>query len=188
MNVQEMYSNVSELMRRDLVQKCRVWRAVLPHAIANKLAQRALENLPIEKIYSSFENGGSARLLKSFSRRLSYLHESEEALEISKRWLMEDGLLGDVSSLNELGVTLFRNIAPLNPELTLSAIERVIKSSRANTFFTRDNEFYNEYTSLLRSLAYDKHLFIRSMNLLSKFALSEKPNENVNSIRSLLKV
>ncbi|MET3697130.1 hypothetical protein SAMN05877753_1059 [Bacillus oleivorans] len=187
MNVQEMYRNVSELMRRDLVQKRSVWRAVLPHAIANKLAQRALENIPIEKICSVFENGGSERLLKSFSRRLSYLHESEEALEISKRWLIEDGLLGDVSNLNELGVTLLRNIAPLNPELTLSAIERVIKSNRVNTFFTRGNDFYNEYTSLLRSLAYDKHLFIRSTNLLSKFALSEKPNENVNSIRNLLK-
>lgn len=187
MNVQEMYRNVSELMRRDLVQKRSVWRAVLPHAIANKLAQRALENIPIEKICSVFENGGSERLLKSFSRRLSYLHESEEAKEISKRWLKEDGLLGDVSNLNELGVTLFRNIAPLNPELTLSGIERIIKSSRVNTFFTRDNYFYNEYTSLLRSLAYDKHLFIRSTNLLSKFALSEKPNENVNSIRNLLK-
>ncbi|MED4018042.1 hypothetical protein [Sutcliffiella cohnii] len=187
MNVQEMYSNISELMRRDLVQKRSVWRAVLPHAIANKLAKRALENIPIEKIFSSFENGGDERLLKSFTRRLGYLHESEVALEISKRWLKEDGLLGDVSNLNELGVTLFRNIAPLNPELTLTAIERVIKSSRANTFFTRDNDFYNEYTSLLRTLAYDKHLFIRSTNLLSKFALSEKPNENVNSIRNLLK-
>lgn len=187
MNAQEMYSNVSELIRRDLVQKRSVWRAVLPHAIANKLAQRALESIPIEKICCSFVDGGSERLLQSFSRRLSYLHESEEALSISKIWLTENGLLGDVSNLNELGVTLFRNIAPLNPELTLSSIERIIKSSRANTFFTRDNGFYNEYTSLLRSLAYEKHLFIRSANLISKFALSEKPNENVNSIRNLLK-
>ncbi|MGF3106087.1 hypothetical protein [Rossellomorea sp. DUT-2] len=187
MGVQEMYSNVSELMRRDLVQKRGEWRAVLPHAIANKLAQRALENIPIEKICSLFENRGNERILKSFSRRLSYLHESEEALKVSKRWLMEDGLLGDVSNLNELGVTLLRNIAPLNPELTLSAIERVIKSSKNKKFFTRDNAFYNEFTNLLRSLAYDKHLFIRSTNLLCKFALSEKPNENVNSIRNLLK-
>ncbi|PEQ92933.1 hypothetical protein CN481_14175 [Bacillus sp. AFS006103] len=187
MNVQEMYRNVSELMRRDLIQKRSVWRAVLPHAIANKLAQRALENIPIEKICSVFENGGSDRLLKSFSRRLSYLHESEAAKEISKRWLKEDGLLGDVSNLNELGVTLFRNIAPLNPELTLSAIERIVKMSSAGTFFTRDNEFYNEYTSLLRSLAYDKHLFIRSAGILCKYALLEKTNENVNSIRKLLK-
>lgn len=187
MNVQEMYRNVSELIRRDLVQKRSVWRAVLPHAIANKLAQRAFENIPIEKICSVFENGGSERLLKSFSRRLSYLHESEEAKEISKIWLNEDGLLGDVSNLNELGVTLIGNIAPLNPELTLSAIERIAKMSSAGTFFTRDNEFYNEYTSLLRSLAYDKHLFIRSVEILCKFALSEKSNENVNSIRKLLK-
>ncbi|MDY0404164.1 hypothetical protein P5G51_000960 [Virgibacillus sp. 179-BFC.A HS] len=40
---------------------------------------------------------------------------------------------------------------------------------------------------LLRSLAYDKHLFIRSAEILCKFALSEKLDENVNSIRNLLK-
>ena len=35
----ELYRDVSELRERDLVQSRDVWRAVLPHAIANRLAE-----------------------------------------------------------------------------------------------------------------------------------------------------
>ncbi|WP_046178961.1 hypothetical protein [Domibacillus tundrae] len=187
MEAREVYENVSELMRRDLVQKRSLWRAVLPHAIANKLAKRALENIPVERICYVFEKGGSERLLKSFSRRLSYLHESEVAVGISRKWLEEDGLLGDVSNLNELGINLLKNVAPLNPDLTLASIERVTKRENTNIFFSRNNINYNFFTRILRSLAYDENLFVRSAELLCRFALSEKNNENHNPIRRLVK-
>ena len=44
----ETYRHVNELLRRDLVQQRGVWRAVLPHAIANRLAARALEDIPYD--------------------------------------------------------------------------------------------------------------------------------------------
>lgn len=187
MSARELYKNVSELKRRDLVQQRGIWRAVLPHAIANKLAKRALENIPLDDIYSIFENAGEERLLKSFSRRLSYLHECNVAIKISQKWLCEDGLLGDVIHLNELGVSLFQNIAPVNPELALAAIERASNHKESDKFFSRNNSHYLVFTRILRSLAYDKYLFNRSVELLCRFALSEKPNENYNSIRDLLK-
>ncbi len=186
-SVQEVYLNVRELQRRGLVQQRSKWRAVLPHAIANRLAGRALENIPLENILDMFEKSDHPRLLKSFSRRLSYLHESHEAYEISKKWLAEEGLLEDVSTLNELGVTLLKNIAPINPELAITAIERVAYRKDAETFFSRENEHYYEITRLLRSLAYNKDLFTQSVELLSRFALSENANENNNSIRDVLK-
>lgn len=187
MPVRELYEHVSELKRRELVQQRGIWRAVLPHAIANKLAQRALENIPLENIYNVFQRGGSERLLKSFSRRLSYLHECEAAKEVSNNWLSENGLLGDISNLKELGISLLNNIAPINPELTLTAIERVSSRDDSQHFFSRDNAHYTIFTRLLRSLAFDKDLFERSVLLLCRFALSESPKENNNSIRSLLK-
>lgn len=183
----EAYENVSELKRRNLVQQRGIWRAVLPHAIANKLASRALENIPLNDIYEVFEKGSSERLLKSFSRRLSYLHECDVAVEISKKWLSKDGLLSDIRKLNELGITVFKNIASVNPELTLTAIEKVSNLDDAKDFYSRDNSYYNEFTRILRSLAYDKGLFERSAELLCRFALSERPNENYNSIRKMLK-
>lgn len=187
MSVTDMYRNVRNLERRELVQKRSKWRAVLPHALANKLATRALETNPLRNIINIFEDGGCPRLLTSFSRRLSYLHESEEAVEISENWLSEDGLLGDVSELDKLGITLLKNIAPVNPELTLSAIERVTTKGNAVTFFSRENEHFSVLTRLLCSLAYDKDLFSRSVKLLCRFALSEHPNENNDSIRARLK-
>ncbi len=118
-----------------MCKKRSIWRAVLPHAIANKLAQRALENIPINIICNTFEKGENDRLLKSFSRRLSFLHDSEEAKEISNRWLNEGGLLGSVSNLNEFGISLLKNIAPVNQELVLASIEKVLLLEEANTFF-----------------------------------------------------
>lgn len=187
MNIPELYQNISELKRRELVQQRSIWRAVLPHAIANRLAKRALENIPLDTIYSVFVKNVPERFLQSFSRRLSYLHECSAAIEISKIWLSEGGLLGDIRNLNKLGITLFRNIAPVNPELILSAFERVLTLEEADIFFSRNNTHYSELTRILRSIAYDKGLFERSSELLCRFALSESPKENYNSIRDLLK-
>jgi hypothetical protein len=135
--VKELFGDVSELRRRDLVQQRNIWRAILPQALANKLAQRALENIPLDDILVVFLNGGSERLLKSFSRRLSYLHQCSTANEIAKRWLSENGLLCDVSNLNDLGITLLSNIAPIAPKATLDAIERAANKEGGQDFTSR---------------------------------------------------
>lgn len=187
MTVRDFYKYISELTRRELIQKRSVWRAMLPHAIANKLAQRALENIPLSEIFKVFEQGGSERLLKSFSRRLSYLHENDSAKEIAKKWLSKGGLLDDVSKLNKLQIDLFKNISPINPEATLNSIENAVSLDTSGKFLSRKNDNFIQITRLLRSLAYDESLFTRSVNMLCDFALSEEPNENTNSIRNTLK-
>jgi hypothetical protein len=186
-NVGELYGDVSELKRRDIVQQRNIWRAVLPHALANKLAQRALENIPLDNILKVFVNGGSERLLRSFSKRLSYLHKCEKAIEIADSWLSENGLIGDISKLNELGITLLSNIAPIKPKTTLEAIERAANGESGQEFTSSKNNHFTKFTSLLRSLAYDSALFERCTDLLCRFALSEEPQENNNSVRDLLK-
>src|SRR5262249_27686294 len=40
-----LFGFIAELRNRDLVQQRSVWRAVLPHAIANRLAAMALEEI-----------------------------------------------------------------------------------------------------------------------------------------------
>ena len=42
----KLYASVAELKRRSVVQTRGRWRAVLPHAIANRLAAQALERIP----------------------------------------------------------------------------------------------------------------------------------------------
>ncbi len=97
-----LYADIAELKRRDLVQQRGVWRALLPHAIANRLAAMALENISSQD-FDQLIGSASARLLKSISRRLGYLHTSLAAQSIVKRWLADEGLLGRVEEVNETG-------------------------------------------------------------------------------------
>lgn len=162
-NVMETYRHVIELRRRDLVQQRGVWRAVLPHAIANWLAARALEETPYDLINQQLIEGGTERLARSFSRRLSFLHEHPKAIAIVREWLAPGGLLGDVTALNGLGQAMFQNVAPVLPEATLAALER------AGTSFP-NREWHRWHLPLLRSIAYDPALFERSTQVLVRVA------------------
>ncbi|WP_419783480.1 hypothetical protein [Maridesulfovibrio sp.] len=181
----DLYRHVSTLLKRGLAQKRSKWRAVLPHAIANRLAKQALENIPRPFIKNIFDKDESGRLLKSYTRRLGYLHDSEAAKKIAKGWLRPGGWLGDISKLNEFGITLLINIAPAAQEDTLEAIERAADGSEEKDFASKQNPHYTEITRLLQKLAYDPHLFKRSCLILLKFAATEKPNDNYNSITDL---
>ncbi|MCK1733961.1 hypothetical protein IVA79_08340 [Bradyrhizobium sp. 138] len=169
----EVYHGVAELQRRDLVQARAQWRAVLPHAIANRLAKMALQNIPPARIKSLLVDNASERLLRSFSRRLGYLDDSKEAKALVDGWLAPGGLLGDVSDLNELGCAIFANIAPVAPEAVLTAIERTVASG--------DEETLNRckhFVRLLRSLAYEERFFERAIAVLIRFAALNPDSEN----------
>jgi hypothetical protein len=97
---EEMFRAVAELKRRDLVQQRGPWQAVLPHAIANRLAALALQDISTSVIDAEIF-GGPDRLLLSFSRRLGFLHKSKEAATIVQSWLKEGGFLGKVDQLSD---------------------------------------------------------------------------------------
>ncbi len=186
--VTDLYRDVNTLKERGLIQARNVWRAVLPHAIANRLAKRALENIPKNKIVQTFLTEGSERLIKSFTRRLSYLHDSEIAKSIVDEWLSKDGWLGKENcNFSPFGMDVFRNIAPVSPEGILKALERAATGNDGSRFTSRDNRHFYEYVRILRHLAYDQDLFCRSVDLICRFALSERPDENHNSIRDVVK-
>ena len=139
-----------------------VWRAVLPHAIANRLAKRTLNSMPPQTVVDAFLSSGSQRLIKSFTRRLGYLHDYEPAIEIAKEWLMPDGWLGATNcNFSSLGLAVFENIAPIVPEATLTMLERTISD---NDGLERLRKY--QFIRLLRHLAYEAHLFQRSTRLL----------------------
>jgi hypothetical protein len=94
---QEVFQSAAELHRRNLVQRRGVWRAVLPQAIANRLAAGALQDIPAATIEARLVNGAPERLVRSFSRRLGYLDACPEAREIVRRWLANGGWLANVA-------------------------------------------------------------------------------------------
>jgi hypothetical protein len=169
-NAQDVFRDVAELGRRDLVQRRSVWRAVLPHAIANRLAKMALQSIPRAVIEAQLVNGASVRLMRSFSRRLGYLDDSADAIGIAERWLSADGLLGDATMLNEFERAMFHNVAPVAMGAALGALERALDGPKRQQLISQRRDF----VLLVRSIAYDPKLFDRSAALLIAFAIAEE--------------
>lgn len=182
--VDELHKHVAELHRRQLVQKRSKWRAILPHALANRLAKRALEDVPLQRIEDVIVNGPSARMLRSFSHRIGYLHDDERAIALAVKWFAEGGLLAKLGTLNRLGEELFENIAPVNLAATLAFIEG-IAASNVSWFFGKQNENKRQIVRVIRSLAYDPGLFARSAELLKRFVLNEPAGARESSADSL---
>ncbi len=162
MTPHDLYRKVDALRQRDLVQRRGVWRAVLPHAIANRLAVMALSSIPLETIETQLT---TERLLRSFSRRIGYLHESEEAARVVEKWFGKGGILEDIAELSELHIAMFKNVAPVAPGAALSAIERALKKQNGAASVAERTR-RDRIASLLRSLAYDAALFDRAVAAL----------------------
>lgn len=182
MSPHELYAKVAELKQRDLVQRRGVWRALLPHAIADRLAKMALKTTPLEVIEAQLTTD---RLLRSFSRRLGYLHESPEATRVIEKWLGTGGLLENLASLNDLGLAMFNNIAPVSPAATLSAIDRTLSGPDAKGI--KDEQFRrDQMASLMRSLAYDAGLFDQALACLLELFDAEQQDERSHVVQDLI--
>ncbi len=184
MSVDSLYRHVAELQRRGLVQQRGDWRAVLPHAIANMLAERALESIPYARIEQQFTPDKDEHLLRSFSRRLGYLHGVQQAVKIVRGWLSPDGGLDDVAAYllggwyDKMPVQMAAlvHVAPVDPEGTLEAIERGLIGPMASRVFVADacsEDSRKALIHLLRKLAYDAKFFDRCMDVLARFAQTE---------------
>ncbi len=180
---QVLHRNHAELLRRQLAQKRGNWRAILPHALANHLAQRALENISPEEINAELFKPKNIRLFQSCAHRLGYLHDCEPARQLAKTWLQAGGPLHDIASCNAILLTILTYIAPVLPEIVLKAIET---ASRDPLFSSRKNAHFSEFVGLLRQLAYDDESFEHAASLMLKFAESERFGENSYSIVSQL--
>ena len=165
---EQAYQAVAELMRRDLAQRRSKWRAVLPHALANRLAATALQNIPFGRIQKCLIDDAPERLTRSLSRRIGYLHTSREAVQIVSRWLAPDGWLGrDIWNLNEFGETMFVNCLPAAPAAGLRALENNLPTRDARTPIVTGSYV----PRVLRSIAWDAALFDRGANLLQVLAI-----------------
>lgn len=176
--------NIVELQRRGLIQERGKWRAVLPHAISNRLALKGVQAYPTPFLIQRFVTSSSERVARSFSRRLGYLHESSRARDIAQDWLAPYGFLGDVPSLTELKRQMLANIAPLNQRAALDAILRAALSKEFTEVSSPSRAYHSR---LLRSLAYEPGLFDDAAKALLTFAIAEPENHKLDSVRDTLK-
>lgn len=181
-------TSIAELGRRDLLQKRSQWRAVLPHAIANRLAARALDRMDTVSLTAAVEAGGE-RLLRSFSRRLSFLHDVPAAQALAEAWLADDGRLGRLEQIGELDFSLLKNLAPLAPEAALDAILRGAAVDPGWSAFKPHwgmARSRHELARLLRALAFDAPMFDRAAGCLTDLALGDTEADKQQSNRSVL--
>lgn len=181
-NTPKLYGFVAELKRRSVVQSRGRWRALLPHAIANRLAAQALERIPANDLDTLCATV-SVRMQKSLTRRLGYLHDSEEAKQAVARWLRVDGPLGNLFTGDDDAFQLLRNIAPVAPEEVLRRAEDETGGPNGGVILNPKLSSRWQLTMVLKSLAYEQGLFDRAAKLLVKFVAAEAPDESRNSAR-----
>lgn len=182
-SVDDLYGTIDELHRRDVLQARGRWRAVLPQALANRLAARALARIqPLS--FDSFCESLPRRMLKSLSRRLGFLHGSVAAQKTVARWLQPTGPLGDLFAESEDCIELVLNFAPVAPEAVLTKIEMELDSPSSSRFLSPSGNLRQQCIELLKSLAYEPTTFELAANLLARFVAAEGPGHGLNSATS----
>lgn len=180
----QLFRSVKKLSDRHIVQNRGHWRAILPHAIANKLAASALDSIPVDKLRAVFEGPGHQRLLMSFAHRLGLLHDHPVAKGIVEAWLRPDGLLGRISKLNEMSLRILDYIGPVAPEALLDRIEAEIKAPDFKGMHPRYSQHRATILNLLQSLAYEPRAFDRCVRLLIHAADCEDESNNIDAVRA----
>lgn len=186
-SAQNLYKNTEIIYQRNLIQKRGDWRALLPHAIANNLAKNALTKIPKDILINTIFNQGTERLIKSFARRLSYLHDSEAALEIAEIILQPDGWLGrDLPNPSDFSFSVLEYIAPVAPEATLSAIQRMVEQAKSEGKNIASLPQVRGFGRILYHIAYDDEHFEHAVDTLLEFAKDFERGNDVNSPINLL--
>lgn len=170
-SVRQLYEALAELQRRGIVQARGRFRAILPQAIANRLAVHALERIPPVS-FQNFCRALTPRMLKSAARRLGLLHDSPAARGVVAQWLRSDGPLGDLLDGDGDRPQILAHVAPVAPEAVLSKFE-----DNAHRIDLR------RWYGLIRTIGYDPKLFHRAAFLLARIAASEPESNNLSSLR-----
>ena len=183
----QLFKAATKLMERHVVQKRSHWRAILPHAIANKLAASALNSIPVEQLRATFEAAERQRLLMSFAHRLGLLHSHAVAKEIVEAWLQPEGLLGDIINLDEVSTRILNYVAPVAPRALLERIEETLVTSNFEHIKSCYNPQRTAIIKLLQLIAYESKYFERCINLLICIADQESAGNNYDSARNKIK-
>lgn len=178
-DVVELQRAIGRLKQRGVVQSRGKWCALLPHALANRLAREAIELVDDSELSQTLWS--HERLLKSFGRRLSALHDSKRAHDIARHWLSDDGLLAQLERLTPLGVSLFEYVAPLEPDLALRRI--CASTALPGKGLLSDMLAYERrpFVAVTRHIAYDPSLFETATQAIARMALCEGESDKGNA-------
>ena len=179
----QLFRSAETLVERDIAQKRSHWRAILPQAIANRLARDALQKIPLETLRSTFEKPGRERLRMSFAHRLGFMHDHPVAQEIVGTWLQDGELLGNLFTLDDPSTRILEYVAPVAPDTVLNRIEAEIDSDEFIGMGSGYDSRRSTILTLLQSLAYESESFDRCVATLLKVADFEDESNNYDAVR-----
>ncbi|WP_323768530.1 hypothetical protein [Antarctobacter sp.] len=174
-----MHRHAATLLDRGLAQARSRWRAVLPHALANRLAAQALKSIPWRSIADGF--AANLRLRRSFARRLSYLHDSDEARRIVTRWMEAGGPLhGPTPDMHVLEA-----VCHLVPDEALRVIDGMIAALQAAP---GDFHHLDTLTRMISRIAHSEAMFPRACERMVTLtiAVAEQRTSNADDALSSL--
>ena len=177
-----LFAALADLKGRGIAQSRGRWRAILPQALANPLADRALKRIP-PVVFDAWCSGLSERMLKSLSRRLGYLHDSDVAKSAIVRWLQPNGPLGDLFGRGAVGLDIIVNIAPVVPAAVFAKIEAELDGASGAAILATSNRQRSRWISLLKALAYDPAMFEDAAFALARFVAVEPADYRHDSAR-----
>lgn len=176
--------HMADLKERGLLQQRSIWQAVLPQAISNRLAAQALNQIPYSIILDQLISYSEERQVKSFSRRLGYLHQSNKARVLARGWIakLRESIF-DTKHCTDTDLTIFENIAPIDQSVTLEAIS---EAAETEEFLSIRNFHRGRFVRITRKLAYDKEFFEGAVSVLKKFALVEPEDYQRDTARDAI--
>ena len=106
---------------------------------------------------------------------------------VVRTWLSPGGQLHDIEVLDDDGIQLLVNIAPVAPDALLDAIEARFRKTGPDYFLVEQNPRAPDIAGFLSATAYDPALFERSIALLARFTLAEvQSGQNRGDLRRRL--
>ena len=174
-NVRTFRLSVAELKKRDVLQTRNIQNALLPHALANRLAEKTLGYFtPNDKV---FESPNFGRLKSSFIKRLSYLYDDEKAIKIASRMIDETAAMTNGHRQSK-DTEDFGRLASIVPSGALKFIEDNINciTGRSNGGLVEQ-----EMARIAVDTAYDNTLFDRAVNVLFVLYSNSKYSQRANN-------
>ena len=167
-----MYRHANTLCDKGLAQKRANWRAVLPQALANRLAQLAVGAIDFQTIADNFAD--KPRLRRSLALRLSYLHNCDKARGIVTRWMKVDGPLHDPSA----DIQTIAAVCHLIPAYSFDFIDGIIAEIRRTA---RVSPHMDSVTRMIVRIAHFDDTFSRACECLVSLAIATEEQFDSNA-------
>lgn len=169
----EFYGCVSDLRDRGLVQTRGRMAALLPQAIAHRLAKQFLDRVPDHLLSQAFPEDTEMRLFYSFAHRLGFLEDCPKAKEIARRWIAPEGLLFGAEYSPYKNRQILRFLAPILQEELLEVVGSAPVRQKWMQQGSLGSSWRQELAGLLRYLAYRPQNFEKAMDLLLELHAAE---------------